>query len=189
MGADVSVAAIPWKRALEGIDGGSDGVGGLYKTVSRLEKYDYSDKLFDEVLLVYVRKDHTFPYATIDSLTGRTIGVIRGWSYGDLFDDARKAGSFTVEEASGDAQNFTVLEAGHIDCVIAIREAGDAIVAARHLEDRIEALPLPLSSNPSYVAFNKSAEKREQLRRFDAAIVTMRADGSFARITESAMKP
>lgn len=184
MGIAVSLQAMPWKRALEGADEVQNGVGGLYETAERLEKYDYSAKLFDEVLAVYVRKGESFPFATLDDLKGRTIGVIRGWSYGDAFDAARRSGLLTAEEATGDDQNFAVLAVGHIDCVIAIREAAATVIAARHLENRVEALAPPLSTNSAYIAFNKADGKRDELRRFDDAIAAMRADGSFARITE-----
>jgi polar amino acid transport system substrate-binding protein len=189
IGIAVSLQAMPWKRALEGADEARSGVGGLYKTTDRLEKYDYSEKLFDEVLEVYVRKGEGFAFATPDDLKGRTIGVIRGWSYGDAFDTARRRGLFTVEEAAGDDQNFAVLAAGHIECILAIRQAAAAMIAARHLEGRVEALARPLSINPAYLAFNKSSDKRDELRQFDAAIDAMRADGSFASITASMLGP
>lgn len=189
MGVEASLTAVPWKRALEDIDNGLSGIGGLYKTTGRLEKYDYSGKLFDELLELYVLKGHGFPFTSIDSLKGHTIGVIRGWSYGDAFDEARRNGLFTTEEASGDAQNFAVLDAGHIDGIIAIREAATTFIARGHLDGRVEALPQPLSRLPTYVAFNKSSGKRDELQRFDAAIAEMRADGSFARIADRMFAP
>jgi len=68
MGTEVTIAAVPWKRALDGADNALNGVAGLYKTEDRLKKYDYSDKLFDEVVMIYVRKGHGFPFATVDDL-------------------------------------------------------------------------------------------------------------------------
>lgn len=189
MGLEVTIAAVPWKRALEGTDNAQNGVGGLYKTASRLERYDYSDKLFDEVVLIYVRKGQGFAFATLDDLQGRTVGVIRGWSYGDSFDEARKSGLFNAEDASGDEQNFAILNAGHIDCILAIREAAATAIANHGWQDRFEALAVPLSSNPAYVAFNKSAGKQADLARLDTALAAMRADGSFDRLIQTALKP
>jgi len=187
IGEPVTVTAMPWKRALDGADNGANGVAGLYKTASRLEKYDYSDKLLDEMLLIYVRKGHSFPFQTIADLKGRSVGVIRGWSYGDDFDTARKSGQFTVEEASGDDQNFAILDVGHIDCIISIREAAAAAIAAHDWEDRFEQLAVPLSNNASYIAFSKSAGKQAELARIDTALAEMRADGTFRRLTEAAL--
>jgi polar amino acid transport system substrate-binding protein len=187
IGEPVIVTAMPWKRALDGADTGVNGVAGLYKTAGRIAKYDYSDKLLDETLLIYVRKGHGFPYQTLADLKGRSVGVIRGWSYGDDFDAARKSGQFTVEEASGDDQNFAILDVGHIDCIISIREAAAAAIATHGWDDRFEQLPVPLSSNASYVAFAKSAGKQDELARFDAALAAMRADGTFQRLTEAAL--
>jgi len=189
MGTEVTIAAVPWKRALDGADNALNGVAGLYKTEDRLKKYDYSDKLFDEVVMIYVRKGHGFPFATVDDLKGRSVGVIRGWSYGDAFDTARRDGLFIAEEAAGDEQNFAILDAGHIDCILAIGEAAAAAIASHGWHEQFEALALPLSKNPSYVAFNKSAGKQADLRRLDAAIAAMRADGSFDRLIQTTIKP
>mgnify|MGYP003339158857 CR=1 FL=1 len=49
-GIEVECQAGPWKRDLAGLDAGANGVGGIYKNAERLLKYDYSDKLFDEVI-------------------------------------------------------------------------------------------------------------------------------------------
>jgi ABC-type amino acid transport substrate-binding protein len=82
-----------------------------------------------------------------------------------------------------------VLAAGNREGKNAVRQAAAAMIAARHLEGRVEALARPLSINPAYLAFNKSSDKRDELRQFDAAIDAMRADGSFASITASMLGP
>lgn len=114
----VTIQPLPWKRAIKEADAGQAGIAGIYKNPEREKKYDYSQALFQEKLVIFVRKENLFSYQKIDDLKGKKIGVIRGWSYGEKFDTAREKGMFVVEEAKGDAQNFKKLLRNRIDCVI-----------------------------------------------------------------------
>lgn len=179
MGVPLDVQAVPWKRAVAAIDAGKAGVGGLYRNEERLRKYDYSDVIFAEELLLYVVKGRSFPYSGMGSLVGKRIGVMRGWSYGDAFDSARNVGIFTAEDVESDAQNFAKLQAGRLDAIVAERESSNMILSSPEYHQKFEALPLPLANNPAFLAFAKSANKKELLVRFNAALAQMKADGSF----------
>ena len=72
-------------------------MGGIYVNGDRLKKYDYSEKLFDEVIVLYMPAAKAGGFKGIDSLKGMTIGVIRGWSYGDDFDNAVKSGAIKTK--------------------------------------------------------------------------------------------
>jgi polar amino acid transport system substrate-binding protein len=187
MKADVEMTALPWKRALNGLDSGENAVGGIYKNSERLKKYDYSEKLFDEVIAVYVLKGKKFSFSGVDSLKGKSVGVIRGWSYGDDFDAAVKAKTVKTEDVGGDAQNFGKLVEGRIDVVLAVKESAAATLASADMGNKVELLDSPLSSNPSFLAFAKSANKTDLIDKFNVAIAAMRKDGSFDKIVASSI--
>jgi polar amino acid transport system substrate-binding protein len=187
MNVDVEIQAVPWKRALEGLDRGINAVGGIYKNGDRLKKYDYSEKLFDEVITVYVQAGKGAAFKGIDSLKGKTVGVIRGWSYGDDFDEAVKNKVLTVEPVAGDSQNFHKLVESRLDGVLAIKESAAAEIASSGLADKIEALSPPMSSNPSFLAFAKSSNKTDLIAKFNAALADMHRDGSFDKIVSSVL--
>lgn len=126
-----------WKRAIENLDANKGGVAGIYKNLERQKKYVFSEPIHVEQLMLYQRQS-TFDNPTeIDDLRGQTVGVIRGWSYGDQIDDARKRGVFSASEATGDEQNFQMLALGRVDTVIAIGEAGDVWVKRLGLSDKV----------------------------------------------------
>ncbi|MDR3514380.1 MAG: transporter substrate-binding domain-containing protein [Azospirillaceae bacterium] len=187
VGDTVTIQAVPWKRAISELDAGTTGVGGIYKNSERLTKYDYSDKLFDEVVNIYVARGKGFAYSDSASLSGKTIGTIRGWSYGDDFDAAAKAGKFQVEEVAGDQQNFEKLVSGRLNAVLAIRESADTAIASGDQTTRVEALPTPLSVNPSFIAFNKSAAKTGLIAQINQALAAMRADGTYTKIVSASL--
>ena len=56
MNIQVIVIPAPWKRALANADNGLSGIAGIYKTPDRQKKYDYSDALFQEDLVLFIHK-------------------------------------------------------------------------------------------------------------------------------------
>lgn len=52
----VTLQVKPWARVIRELDMGMTGVGGIFRTVERERKYDYSEPVFAEKLLVYFNK-------------------------------------------------------------------------------------------------------------------------------------
>lgn len=185
-GIEVEVRAIPWKRALRMGENGRVGIGGIYKTAPRLEVFDYSQPIFEEKLLVYVRKGAALKFEQVGDLHGKRVGVIRGWSYTEEFDQALKSGRILATESSSDEANFRMLASGRLDAVIAIELAGQRLIQQLELS-RMQALEPPLSINPTYLVFAKKAQQQALLQRFDQSLQEMREDGSFDRLVQQAI--
>jgi polar amino acid transport system substrate-binding protein len=169
----------PWARALHEIDIATAGVGGIYKNQERLKQFDYSEPLLVETITVYFRKDHPINYSRIDDLKGKRVGVMLGWSYGDEFDKARKAGLFTAEGVGSDAQNFQKLEGHRVDVVLAI---GESVSVLLEVYPDVRYSDMPLIQTPTYLAFAKSTNRLDLLKRFDQTIKAMKASGEFKKI-------
>lgn len=182
MGVPVLVSAVPWKRALATMEIGGAGVAGIYQTVERSEKFDFSDVLYVEKVQVIVLASKVFSYSGMASLRGKRLGVLRGWSYGDEFDQARAAGLFIVEEVDSDAQNLAKLKNDRLDAVLAIKESADASISAFGSSRAFLSLEPPLSETPTYLAFSKQMNKQELLQSFNHALASMRNDGTWDKI-------
>ena len=188
MGEPVLVSAVPWKRALALMERGDAGVAGIYKTLDRSDKFDFSDVLFVERVQVIVLANKAFPYSGMASLRGKRLGVLRGWSYGDEFDKAKAAGLFTVEEMDSDAQNLAKLKNDRLDAVLAIKESADASMSGFGGSSRaFTALEPPLSETPTYLAFSKQMNKQELLKSFNQALASMHQDGTMRKIMSSVL--
>lgn len=171
----VAIKALPWKRALMEADKGDMGIAGIYKTKERLKKYDYSHEIFKEKLVIFILKENAFPFKNIRDLRGKKIGVIRGWSYGDEFDAARKEGLFQTEETKADDQNFGKLVKNRIDCVLAIEESGQQLLAQPIYKEKIIQLNQPVTVNATYIIFPKKAKQKALISKIDAALDKMKA--------------
>ena len=87
----------PWKRLLQGLNEGEGLAFGLSKTRERMATMDFSVPAYAYCIWLIVRSDQTFPFSSMADLRGKTIGVVRGSSYGEEFDKA-KASFLATEE-------------------------------------------------------------------------------------------
>lgn len=79
----------PWPRAERNALNGASLVFGLPKTGDRQRLLRYSDVVGNNTLWLVTRSDATFPFATLDDLRGKTVGAVRGYTYGDEFERRR----------------------------------------------------------------------------------------------------
>ena len=184
MNQPVVISAKPWKKDIEEADAGVAGIAGIYRNPDREKKYDYSDRIFMERISVFFSKAAPVAYARIEDLKGRKVGVIRGWSYGDDFDNARKANLLVAEEAESDEANFVKLESHQLDAVVAITESGTGLMTKYK---NVGFSATPVSANPTFLIFAKSANEKALLKQFDQAIKDMQASGELKKLVAAAL--
>lgn len=184
----VVLQSLPWSRAVGGAERGDWGLAGLYRTVQREEIFDFSVPLYDEVLCVFVRKGGEFSFEGVEDLDGKLVGVLRGWSYGDAFDRAVRDGRLTVEAVNFDRINVIRLLAGRVDAILMMPECFAMIRREVDPAEQLIALPVPLAVNRTYLGFAKSTHRRAVLEQFDAALASMKHDGTFERIVRDNLR-
>ena len=181
MGVPVTIEAKPWKRAIAEVEEGKAGIGDFYKNEERIKKYDFSEPILSENFAVFFNKKNPVNFRTLADFDGKKVGVIRGWSYGDAFDAARRNNRFIIYEVSSDSANLGMLHLGRLDVAVAVEESGQEEMAASKLTD-IEQSRTYLISNKGHLAFAKTARKTELLANFSKTIATMKTDGSLDKI-------
>jgi polar amino acid transport system substrate-binding protein len=185
-GIGAKLDARPWKRCIAELDDAKVGVGGIYKNQDRIQKYDFSEAIFVEKMAVYFHASRPIEFTGIASLAGKRVGVVRGWSYGDEFDKAVKDGKISVEEVASDDQNFQKLAARRLDVVLAIEEAGAAMLKT-NLSADVQKSPRYLFENPTYLAFHKRADRKTTLEKFNRAITQMKKTGQLNALATEAL--
>lgn len=187
LGQPLELLPLPWVRALGGLERAEHGVGGLYANAERLAKYDYGKPLMVETVRLYVRRGGLRQYGGLQDLKGLRVGVLRGWSYGDEFDEARRSGLFHVEVVSTDKQNFGKLERDFLDAVLAVEQTGDAVMAQGEFPS-VRMVVNPVTENPAYLAFHKSARQQALLARVDAVVAKLRVSGEHAKLVSRGLR-
>ena len=183
LGTSVALGGLPWSRVLQEIDRGRAGAAGLYKNEERAAKYDYSDPIFVERIAVFFSTKNPIEFKSIRDLYGKRIGLVRGWSYGDAFDLARKNNHLLVEETGADRNNFMKLSLGRVDAVLAVVESGERLLEEGAGDFAyLKMAPTLLIRNPAYLAFSKKAGQQETLRLFNLELEKMAKDGSLEKL-------
>lgn len=186
----------PMARLLNQIKNG-DGIGfGLSKNSERLETMRFSDAVYANYVWIVTRKNNVFPFSNIDDLKGKTVGVMRGVSYGDEFDQKKNA-LFTVEEdTASHVARLKKLAVKRMDAMLfgaRQNNASEVEVLLHHMQaiDRSHILD---ASESEFTVLNKpmrvdelhfaaSLHKYEALiKRLNIAIARGKKNGEISRI-------
>ncbi len=181
-GITTEVTGYPWKRALSLGREGKVAIGGIYQNLDRMALFDYSDPIYRETLRVWVKAGHGFPFNGVIDLQGKRVGINRGWSYGEVFDSARRAGLFKAEEAADNQANLKKLILGRVECIVADELSLSQIVYRMGWRTEVETLDLPVTVNSVHLVFAKHTQQAHLLDRFNQGLLTMKANGTYSQI-------
>ena len=184
MAVDVELKTLPWRRALKELELGHAGLGGLYRSRERQEKYDYSEPLFEEQIAIYSLAANGKLFHELRDLEGKRVGVINGWYYSDDFSAALKSGRIKVQPVADDKTNMRKLQLGRLDAVLAITQSGDGVLHAMALDRVITRSQQPFLTNPVYLAFHRRAQQQALLQQFNQTLQAMRQDGTYGRLVQ-----
>ncbi len=187
MGIEMVVKSYPWKRALKMGKDGEVGIGGIYQTKERLKFFDYSAPIYAERVLIYVMKNKKFTFKKLPDLAGKTIGVLRGWSYGDAFDQFRQEGNMKIKPANNDNTTFKRLVYGYVDCLFAPEHTGNQMIRRKEYLGGVVPLANPLVVKDTYLVFAKRSKKKKYLDKFNAMLKIMKADGSYDKVIQASL--
>lgn len=185
---NVMVKLYPWARAYRYASAGAGGIVGLSWTQERTELFDFSDPLYVDDVVIVVLKGYEFNFKELADLQGLRVGMGRGDSYGDDFEKARSTGLFATEEDNSVANRLTKLVMGRIDCALFnAGKAGFEELLRHHqipqaMREVLVVLPVPLRSDPNFLAFPKSMQMKRWLAEFNQVIKRGYASGEIPKI-------
>lgn len=121
LGVVFELRMYPWARAERNALNGAGLVFGLPKNADRLRVLRYSDVALHNNVWLVTRSDATFPFHTLDDLRGKTVGTVRGYSYGDDFDRARGKLFRTEDDIPSRGTRLTRLMLRRVDVVLLLQ--------------------------------------------------------------------
>lgn len=111
----------PWARAERNALSGAGLIFGLPKTEARQRELRYSDVAGSNSLWLVTRSDATFPFATLDDLRGKTVGAVRGYTYGDEFERRRNKLFRVDDDIASRAARLQRLLLKRVDAVLLVQ--------------------------------------------------------------------
>lgn len=167
-----------FKEVLEKVNSGEyDGSPGLWISEERKEKYFFSKPYLYNQLVLVGRKGADVSAVSFDQLSGKKIGVIKNYAYGEIENN-----NIEIIQGISNQKNLEKLLSDKIDYMLV-----DALLIQymlkHQLNDVTQHLAIgqePLLVKSLHLALSKKAENAEEiLLRFDEQIEKMIADGSF----------
>jgi len=114
--------------------------------------------------------------------SGRVIGVVRGYGYGDHYLELRKEGRIIELVSNSESSNLKMPSAGRMDATIIYDKTANILLKQLKLQDIIEYAFIN-ESTPIYLAFSKTHPKGQYFSdKFDEGMKLIKANGTYQRI-------
>lgn len=177
----------PWKRAYQNALNGKGGIISFSKNEERLKIFDYSEVMYYDEILLVVLKGKEFTFNTMEDLRGKTIGCLRGASYGDEFENG-KISIFKSDEDNDGKQRLLKLLYNRIDAAIigagklgfnALIEMDKILIANKN---KFTLLPKPFKRDPNYLGFVKEMNMQGFLQEFNQVLRKANQTGAIQKI-------
>lgn len=182
-GYDVEMHFVPWSRALNGIKYGQyDILPDPWWTQERAIFMQFSDPYMKNEIKFIKRKGGPFEYTGIGSLTGKLVGIIRGYGYGDEFLNAT---NFNRSEVDQVVQNIRKLVLGRIDLTLEDEIVARSIIRheAPELLYQIEFTQNTLSTQELHVSSGLNNPRHQVLiEAFNRGLAIIKTNGTYDKI-------
>lgn len=182
-GYTIELVVTHWARAMASVKEGN--VDLLYPTgmnTERLAYFSYSEApVNDAAFLVYVNQDTEIEWQGLASLEGMTIGMVRGYNFGDEWSEQEGISKYPLNSIE---QGFRMLRRGRLDGFAGYETNWDYVLKEMELQGSFDKLPEFGSSREYVVGLQTNPDTERLLRDFDAGLQAIKESGEYQRIVE-----
>jgi polar amino acid transport system substrate-binding protein len=187
LGIPIKSINIPWPRSLLWAKSGKiDAILTIFYNEERAKYIDFTIPYTEILTSVFVKKGETFPFKIWDDLIGLGgLGII-GDSQSEEFEKFAES-KLKIHRVSKIKQVFGMLVAGRADYAVWVK--GSTLIKVRKLgySEKIEILPVPISSQNVLIGFSKKSKFRNYLPKVNKKIKQLRDDGTIDHWIEKAI--
>jgi len=183
MGYTIQLTVTPWARAMLNLKTGeADILFPAGQNSGRLKIFDYSKEPTNQAnFLIYIRADRQIQWRGLDGLRGMTIGVKRGFNYGDKWEAASGILKYEIRTI---AQGFKMLSADRIDGFIGYEYNWDYHLKKENMTNQYKKLPAFDYSAEYLVALKTNPKGKLFLKDFDAGKRQLIQTGKLKKLKE-----
>lgn len=184
-GYTIELYVLPWKRGYRAIQLGEyDMLFPATKTPSREMIFDFGAvPVNDSRALFYVRKDSPMRWEGLDKLPYMSVGVQRGFSYGDEW-DALSPEDVRKYEVDSIRLGFAMLLSGRLDAFAGYEANWDFVARRMEITDKLRKLPVFHNGREYAIIPKKATQAREALDVLNERMQEMDDNGRLAVLRE-----
>lgn len=169
MGKKVNFKFFPWKRCIAMIKART--AVAILDASENKERLEYmifpGEKLSDSNSVLFYVKGKQRPVRTLKDLTGKTVGISRGYSYSEAFDNAT---NFKKEAVDTFEQNAEKLINGRVDYFIYNRSVALFKIKGSKYDGKIVYVKKPITFGENHLAFSMMEGNKELAEQFEAEL-------------------
>lgn len=184
----ITIEVLPWGRAIYRIQKGlADGIFTIFKTQEREDFAIFSEEVVvSQIISLFVSKQSDIYYlGDLGNLLPHTFGSVRAVYYGKVFEDLVASGGIkNLELVNTGENNLRKLLGNRFDILVSNKYGALHILSEMNALDQVRELQPALQTLPSYMAFPRDRGLEHIRDQFDAQLRAMKADGTYASITE-----
>ncbi|WP_438466611.1 substrate-binding periplasmic protein [Marinomonas sp. PE14-40] len=183
MGYTIQLKIVPWARAVSTIRSGNADI--LFPTginTERLSTFYFSEEAINSAKFkVYVNQDSALEWQDLTSLKGLSIGVKRGFNYGDKWDAVKDINIIKITTIT---QGFKMLEANYLDGFLGYETNWDYTLKQENWQGKFKKMPAFDSSNEYLAALKTNPNAKALLADFDLGKRRLMKQGRLQQIHE-----
>ena len=177
---ELELIYLPFKRAYQDVKKGKiDGLFNFYQTPERMQWFDYSENFIKNPLVIFKKTNRN---VDINNLQGLKVGVMRGYTYGNEFDNAT---TFTRHIIDSHESAFLLLKKNRIDVYPCDYRVGNWHIEKLALQKEIDSISKPLKIMDGHIGFTKGVHQKNILK-INNAIKDMIKSGEIEKIIKTA---
>ena len=182
----IEIKSLPWNRALHLMEKGkADAITHIGKTPEREKFAIFHDRNILSITRngFFILKENSAEFnftGDLQQLRGYRIGVLNGYSYGDLFDGA----DYLIKDTSTDTEEllFDKLIHGRFSVAISNVDQIYYIAKRKKIGNKITFLQPYLQSVDQYIAFSKSRHHQQLDREFVETLTRFKTTQEYRQI-------
>ncbi|WP_037027372.1 substrate-binding periplasmic protein [Psychromonas aquimarina] len=182
----------PWNRALSVTENAEADVSLCWiKSVEREQSFLFSEPMMTQKKVFFYKNDFVFDWSSIEDLSRYSIGIVNGYSYGEVFDKAIKEKVLNTETVNSDLQNFKKLLLDRVDLVIVEMVVGYTILNKSYPRSKAQMItnhPNVIYESNYHLMISKKLPlpKRQQIQAdFNQGLKMLKESGKYQQMFES----
>jgi ABC-type amino acid transport substrate-binding protein len=175
----------PWIRAERNALDSGGLIFGLPKSPERLKLFRFSDMVSANNLWLVTRSDKKFAFNTMEDLRGKTLGAVRGYSYGQPFDGARNTVFKVEDDVASRELRLKRLLLGRVDAILIYQPHTDTPAEIESNINTFMETHLLGMKVPAGVTFSVLPKPMQTDNQVYFAVAKQRDDGLIDKINAS----
>lgn len=182
---DIDIQLYVWNDLINDVrTGKADVIVDVYKTSDRSDYLTFSKSHYGVYPLYFFKRseDNIRYNGDLNIMSDYTIGLVKGFYYGDIFEQASLTNSFHIREYASPSINMDKLLAGDVDLVIETLYSGQSLIRDLRATESIGIIEPEIEFLYSYVGFSKANNLTLIRDAYDKVINEMKEDGTYQEI-------